>query len=248
MKLLNSDCSLVMLHGFLGNHHDFDEIISLLPENLRSRTIAIDLPGHNNNEPANFRESIHYIDQHIQNNNINNFVLYGYSLGGRLATNYAFNARNSHLKGLILESSSFGITDEERKMREGTDLMWASQFALKKPEEILTNWYNQPIFDGLTDLQKRQLINLRRNQDFHKLAIQFDATSVAHQENYRNRLNELSIQVNYIYGGKDQKYTLAAQRENNYKNFTSYCVAEAGHNIHTFFPQRIVNIITKCEI
>ena len=248
MKLLNSNYSIVMLHGFLGNHHDFDKIIELLPEHLKNKTIAFDLPGHNNNEPANFRERIHYINQRLTENDIDDFVLYGYSLGGRLATNYAFNAKNPKLKGLILESSSFGITDEERKMREGSDLMWASQFAIKKPEEILANWYSQPIFNGLSETQKKQLINLRRNQDFHKLAIQFDATSVAKQENYRNRLNELTIKVNYIYGEMDQKYTVAAQRENNYKNFTSYCVANAGHNIHTFFPQEIVNIITQCEI
>lgn len=248
MKLVDSNCSLVMLHGFLGNNHDFDEIIRLLPDQLRNRCISFDLPGHNNNEPATFRESIHYIDHLLNEYAIDDFVLYGYSLGGRIATNYAFNAQNDRLKGLILESSSFGITDEERKLREGKDIMWASQFALKKPDEILKNWYNQPIFDGLSDMQKQHLIKLRHSQDFHKLAIQFDATSVAKQENFRDRLDELSIKINYIYGGKDQKYTLAAQREHHYPNFTSYCIAEAGHNIHTFYPERVVEVITQCEI
>lgn len=247
MKLQDTNYSLVMLHGFLGNHHDFDDIIQLLPNTLKERTFSVDLPGHNNQDTANFRETIHYIDNILERFNISSVVLYGYSLGGRIAINYAFNSKNKNIKGLILESSSFGITDEERKKRVGSDLMWASQFALKNPDEILKNWYQQPIFDGMTLEQKQKIIKQRRSQDFHKLAIQFDATSVARQENFRNRLNEINIPIHYIYGSKDLKYTLAAEREKLFSNFHPYIIEDAGHNIHSFFPQKIAEIIQNCE-
>ncbi len=244
--MLNKNTTLVFLPGFLGNHHDFDKIIAELPASYRDNCVTFDLPGHHDNDTADYEESIKYIDDAISKNLIQgDFVIYGYALGGRLAINYAFKKKNPKLKGLIIESASFGLTEDERKLRTGKDIVWASQFALKHPRDILTNWYNQPRFRSLTDSEKRKLIDRRLNQDFHKLAIQFDITSVARLDNYRNRLNELPFDIVYLYGEEDETFCTIAKRESVFKNFKPIKISKASHNIHTFFPKEVASEINN---
>lgn len=244
MSMLNRETTLIFLPGFLGNHHDFDKIIAAMPDDYKRNCIVLDLPGHNDNSLADYDESIEYLDNALQSHNIDgDFVFYGYSLGGRLAINYAFKRKNPRLKGLIIESASFGLTEGELRMRTGKDLLWASQFALKKPREILTNWYNQPHFRSLSNEEKRKLIDRRLNQDFHKLAIQFDLTSVARLDNYRNRLDELPFDIVYLYGEEDEIFSAIAQRESVFENFSPIKITGASHNIHTFFPQEVASVI-----
>ncbi len=245
MQLISKDATLVFLHGFLGNHHDYDDVIKSLPVAIQKRCLSVDLPGHNNNKPADYYESVTYLRELLKNNHIEgDFWLYGYATGGRIAIHYAFSANDPHLKGLFIESASFGISDEERKLRKGKDLMWATQFAFKKPEEILRNWYDQPRFDGMTDAQKEMIIRRRKSQDFKKLAVQFDLTSVAHMANFRDRLDELPLPVVYLFGGRDEKFRDAAKREESFSNFKAYEIPQASHNIHYFFPHDVARIIS----
>lgn len=244
MIFLDKNSTLIFLHGFLGNHHDFDNVIKELPSSYKNNCLSIDLPGHNNNEPASYEESIDYIDNVISSKGIDgDFILYGYALGGRLAINYAFKRKNPKLKGLIIESASFGLTENERKLRTGKDIIWASQFALKKPREILTNWYNQPRFKSLSDKEKKMLIERRMNQDFHKIAIQFDITSVARLDNFREKINELPFNVIYLYGEQDDTFCEIAKRESKFLNFVPIKINDASHNIHTFFPSKVASIL-----
>ncbi len=246
MQIFSDEVSLVFLHGFLGSYHDFDKVIKALPVELQSRSHSISLPGHQNNEPANYYDSVNYIKSKLKELGISgDYVLYGYATGGRMAIFYSFLTKDPHIKGLFIESASFGITDEERKIREGRDLMWASQFALKPPETILRNWYNQPRFNGMTEQQKETIIKKRRHQDFKKLAVQFDLTSVARMENFRDRLNELPFPVIYIYGQLDEKFREAAERENSFSNFIPYQIPMASHNVHYFFPNEVAKIISS---
>lgn len=239
-----TETTLIMLHGFLGNHHDFDDVVAELPEYIKNKCVSLDLPGHNNKEPASYRETIQILNEEVVSRNIGDFVIYGYSLGGNIALDYAFKQKNPALKGLILESGAFGITDEERKIREGSDLMWAAKFAIKRPEEVLDEWYGQSKFAGLTPKQKQALINKRKSQDFHKLAQQFRLTTVAHLENYRGRIAELPINVAYLYGALDTQFCKVAEREKaTAKNFIPLCIENASHNVHTFFPKETASVI-----
>lgn len=244
MQIITDDVSLIFLHGFLGNLHDFDRVIRALPPELQSRCYSLPLPGHQNNQPADYHDSVEYIREKLKEKNIDgNYVLYGYATGGRIAVFYSFLTRDPRIKGLFVESASFGITDQERKIREGRDLMWASQFAFKPPETILRNWYNQPRFNGMTEQQKEFIIKKRLSQDFKKLAVQFDLTSVARMENFRDRLGELPFNVIYIYGQLDEKFREAAERESHFSNFIPHQIPEASHNVHYFFPDRVAQII-----
>ena len=244
MQTDTDSITLVFLHGFLGSRHDFDRVIKKLPEKLQKHCVSLPLPGHHNSQPADYRESVGYIRSRLIAENVTgDFILYGYATGGRIAICYAFQARDPHLKGLFVESASFGISDEERKLREGKDLMWAAQFAFKPPEEIVRAWYSQPRFSGMTDQRKETIIKKRKNQDFENLVQQFSLTSVAKMENFRDRLGELPFDVVYLYGELDEKFRLAADREKRYSNFRAYPIAGASHNIHMFHPENVAEVI-----
>ena len=76
-----SSAPFVFLHGFLGNHNDWKPIADKLP----FHAIALDLPGHGNSP---FTED--FCAALLQTlADLPPFHLIGYSMGGRLAAQFA---------------------------------------------------------------------------------------------------------------------------------------------------------------
>ena len=87
---------LVLLHGFLGSADDWN----MLAESLRAHfyLVAIDLPGHGKSLSVNLNEKesdpadyVRYlINDVLDQLDIKQFGLLGYSLGARIAMGFAF--------------------------------------------------------------------------------------------------------------------------------------------------------------
>lgn len=242
--------TLVFLHGFLGSSHDWSETISLLKNDYHC--IAIDLPGHGASVTIagslndGFNHCHKLIKEMLNDLNVQQYVLIGYSLGGRLALDYGRTQNDPKLKGLILESSHIGLADPQSKERRFMqDHSWAKTFATESILETLAEWYDQAIFSDLSDRKKEMFINKRAHNYGVPLANMLLATSLGKQEHALPYIQETDLPIHYCVGEKDKKFQRIAQqlRELTTINVTEF--KNAGHNIHQEHAPQFALFITQ---
>ena len=117
--------SIVFLHGFTGSTASWREIIKLLEG--KYSTIAVDLTGHGKSsspEDVNrysMEQQVEDLEELFTALSLDQFILVGYSMGGRIALAYTVNYPD-RVSSLILESSSPGLkTEKERIERKAAD-------------------------------------------------------------------------------------------------------------------------------
>jgi O-succinylbenzoic acid--CoA ligase len=135
---------VVFFHGFMEDHTD---MIPLMDHHKEISYLLVDLPGHGQtkidgfkNRESVFSELMSLILFYKKNHEL---ILYGYSMGGRIALEIA---RVLHPELLILESAHFGLTsDEDKKNRMEADRKLLSDPQLDL-EAFFRDWYQNPIF------------------------------------------------------------------------------------------------------
>lgn len=208
---------LVFLHGFLGSHADFYPLVSYLGPRF---CVGIDLPGHGNTPFTRdffgtfplFAEKIHLI---------------GYSMGGRLALQYALKYPE-RIESLTLISTHPGLkTPLEKEERLKYDALWAEKMVKLPMKEFLKSWYLQPIFDGfMPDLTTRETNNplsLKETLLFYSLG----------KQDYFPIENNASI----FLGEKDLKF------RNLYSRAT--IIPNAAHAVHLENPKELARRIDE---
>ena len=147
--------TIILLHGFTGSSQDF----LTLPDQILShyRCLMPDLPGHGRtqilHEANTFQTAgqVRLLQQWLNSLGLTRFHLLGYSMGGRLALQFA--VRNSHqLASLILVSTTAGIHQKGlRQKRAESDSQLAQTILAAEPVDFLTHWVSQPIFQGISE-------------------------------------------------------------------------------------------------
>jgi 2-succinyl-6-hydroxy-2,4-cyclohexadiene-1-carboxylate synthase len=229
--------TLVFLHGFLGSSSDWQETINLLKDNFHC--VSIDLPGHGASvtTEASLKDGFNHCHQLINNAiddlEINSYTLIGYSLGGRIALDYARTQNDTRLTSLLLESSHTGLTDEDTKERRFMqDYSWAKKFATENIVETLYEWYDQSIFSDLSDRKKEMIINKREDNFGVPLANMLLATSLGKQTDALPYLQQTTLAVHYCFGGKDKKFKTFSTQLEGLKHINIVEFYLAGHNTH----------------
>ncbi|WP_373778439.1 2-succinyl-6-hydroxy-2,4-cyclohexadiene-1-carboxylate synthase [Glaesserella sp.] len=236
---------VVFLHGLLGSRQDWADVLAFLQNNPQIRPLVIDLPFHGksqNIECRNFAE----IRMQLHNTLTNllsdqPFWLVGYSLGGRIALDYALNAHNPKLCGTILEGTNIGLnSDDERQARWQNDVMWANRFRTEPLEEVLQAWYQQAVFADLSADKRSDLVKKRRHNHGYKIAQMLEATSLAKQTNYLDALKQAK-NITFVVGERDQKFRQLLSEN----NLPYQQISNAGHNTHWENPQVFVTWLVK---
>ena len=190
---------LLLLHGFLGSHQDFAEILPALSQHFYC--IIPDLPGHGytltRGRGYNFLFMVQAISDFVDALNLQEIYLLGYSMGGRLALCLACYFPGRYIR-TILESASPGLkTDDEKWERYARDHELAYQLRTGSLPEFLTQWYNNPLFASLKDypnvyaaMYQRRLTNNAAN-----LADVLSGCSVGRQPAFWERLIELNASL-----------------------------------------------------
>jgi len=205
---------IVFLHGFLGTKEDWDPVCSYLKE---FSCFRCDLPGHGE-EP--FSEEFHLkIDAE-------RFVLVGYSMGGRLALQYA--AKNpKRVADLILISAHPGLQSEKEKQeRQALDAQWAKLLFELPIDEFLSRWYDQSLFHPF-----KPDLSMRKKQNKENLA-----AALMHYS--------LSKQPRYDVG---RALILVGERDLKFRNLHPDCILipNAGHMAHLENPKAVAEAIKK---
>ena len=99
---------LVLLHGLLGSAQDWQPLLQALPASLRQQALALDLPGHS---PAagpavDFAHWPAWLDQRLKAHQVGDFILLGYSLGGRLALHYSATVHAATIHAATAEAAT----------------------------------------------------------------------------------------------------------------------------------------------
>ncbi|NLV41696.1 MAG: alpha/beta fold hydrolase [Candidatus Hydrogenedentes bacterium] len=149
---------LVLLHGFLGHGGNWEEAAALLaPHGVR--VLAPDLPGHGGTEfpdGLDWAGAVRLLDAAVAGRVAPPWHLGGYSLGGRLALQWALDFPE-HVLSLTLESCSPGIADADgRAARRAADAALAARLEQAVWEDgaceaFLREWYTQPLFASLAE-------------------------------------------------------------------------------------------------
>ena len=249
----DSTCDLVFLHGFLGTPTEWLALLDLLPAAWRQRCHCLTLPGHGPEAPdaMPWPQLADWLDHELARRQIRRAVLYGYSLGGRLALHYATSAQSLHtdgrskLAGLVLESANPGLTSPEaRRERMHSDALWVQRLRRESLRSVLEAWYRQPVFSDLTPARREELITLRSQHEPRRLAHMLAASSLARQPDLRPWLQCTSLPVLYLYGAADQKFAnLAAELLAACPALEGARIPSAGHNLHLTSPDEVAAVL-----
>ena len=241
-----SGIPVVFLHGLLGSQQDWAEVFALLQKYSQIRPLAIDLPYHAGSQDVgctDFADCRQQLHQTLTTQISQPFFLVGYSLGGRIALDYAFHQPNPYLKGVILEGANIGLkTEMEKQARWQNDCLWADRFRREPIQNVLTDWYQQPVFADLSPNKRFDFIQKRQNNDGKKIAQMLEATSLAKQPLFDCTQD---LRLHFLIGERDLKFREMA--ENNRLNYQ--LIQNAGHNAHQHNPkdfvEKLLQLITK---
>ncbi|MBD2603938.1 2-succinyl-6-hydroxy-2,4-cyclohexadiene-1-carboxylate synthase [Scytonema hofmannii FACHB-248] len=234
--------TILFLHGFMGNCHDFDETIKFLVDDFYCLTI--DLPGHGKtqvfggDECYTMANTAQALINLLDNLKIAQCFLVGYSMGGRLALylNLLFPQRFSKV---ILESASPGlITEAERLERVKSDEQIATKLTRCVEETdfrvFLLNWYNQRIFGYIKNHSEFEgMIESRLQNNPLELAKSLRFMGTGCQPSLWEQLEENTNSLLLLVGEYDEKFIIVNIKMVNICKFTQLkIISNSGHNIH----------------
>ncbi|AQQ52742.1 2-succinyl-6-hydroxy-2,4-cyclohexadiene-1-carboxylate synthase [Planococcus lenghuensis] len=242
---------LVLLHGFTGSTHTWH---SAIPYLLDYRIVLIDLLGHGRTmspeHQARYRMAYQLQDlkELFRQLQLDEFVLAGYSMGGRTALAYACTYP-AGIRRLILESASPGLrTESERHLRREQDQKLAERIERDGIIEFISFWENLPMFETQRNLPSaiRQAVREERlNQHPSGLAGSLYGMGTGAQAPYWDQLEQLACPVLLLTGTDDNKFTAIAREMKEQISRVTHIEMEAGHAIHVEKPEEFATIIRQ---
>ncbi|AYA39845.1 2-succinyl-6-hydroxy-2,4-cyclohexadiene-1-carboxylate synthase [Xenorhabdus nematophila] len=221
---------LVWLHGFLGKGDDWLPVINACNQYA---SLIIDLPGHGHSADiavkGGFAEMSELLNATLSEQQVDDYWLMGYSLGGRIAMYHATHGKHDGLRGLLVEGGNPGLfSRQERAVRLQHDWRWAQRFRQEPIDAVLADWYQQSIFADLTLAQREKLIYLRSQNSGKSVAEMLESTSLGHQPWLIPDLQKITTPFVYLCGENDCKFQRIAEQY----SLPLKTLPQVGHNAH----------------
>ena len=243
--------AILMLHGFLGSSKDWREVT----DTLKSKFFCIlpDLPGHGRTKSLSdadysMQSAALSLLAILNQEEIKQAVLVGYSMGGRLAL-YLALTHPEYFSELILESASPGLkTVKERQARIESDSGVIRSLKTQTMEEFITNWYSQPLFDSIRQDSSKfeELLKSRSENNSENLSKSLKFMGSGVQPSLWDILADLKQPTLLIVGANDNKFkSVACEMQERSEAISSATIASAGHNVHFEKPQEFVMELQK---
>ena len=246
-----NSASGMILHGFAGSSDSMLEMAS----HLHFDTIIPDLIGHGKSPCP--EELKHYtLDAMVGQIHVvaevsfeESFDLIGYSMGARLAIEYALEHQDK-LRALILIGGTPGIDDDAaRHERALEDVEKIAFLEDKGLEQFINFWESQQIFASQRYLSPETQMRQRRTRLSTKpfaLASHLRASGTGVMISRWSRLNELKIPVLLIVGSEDKKYIeIGRQMQSTISSSCLSIINSAGHATHLEQPANTAKAIDK---
>lgn len=248
----NKTC-IFFLHGFTGSSADWKNIIPFINKNFIP--ISIDITGHGKSDcpdELNYYKTdslIEQIKKVTEYFTIEKFTFCGYSMGGRLALSFA-NKYPEKLKGLILESSTYGIKDEtERVLRRKQDKELTEFIRTHSIVEFVEHWLNKELFDSLKKLHEEKLNKIKNEKRKNKkigLINSLLGFGTGSMPCLYDELKSLTVSTLLITGEFDRKFTdINKKMVKELPNAKHSIINNAGHNTHIEEPKDFINAVNE---
>jgi len=215
--------------------------------------LALDLPGHG-------KTSVHgsisdysmesfagFFTKFVKSKKLNDVVLLGYSMGGRIALFLSAMVKNLW-SAAILESATPGLRQEKQRIeRRNKDTKIAKKLEKEKLEDFLTNWYQQPLFHTIGNAKNfDSILKQRQNNDPVELAKALRMMGVGVQSSLWNACKMVNIPILLLAGEFDRKFcNIINDMHNVNAEFVVNIVDNAGHNVHVEQPDAYYEQIYK---
>ncbi len=202
--------TIVLLHGFAGTRQGWDAVVAHL-NCERYRPLALDLPGHGEAgalQPVSVAACLEWVLALSPPR----FALAGYSMGGRVALQFAL-AEPERVSRLVLVSSTAGIEDaEERELRRIADAALAERLEHEPFERFVAEWRAQPLFAGdPPEVNAEARADQLRNEPTG-LAAALRGIGTGAMTPVWDRLHELTMPVTVLAGERDARYCALGAR------------------------------------
>ncbi|MDZ7623409.1 MAG: 2-succinyl-6-hydroxy-2,4-cyclohexadiene-1-carboxylate synthase [Ignavibacteriaceae bacterium] len=247
----NSKKTILFLHGFTGSSNDWKDVVQKIDK--RFNKTALDLIGHGKSSSPT---SVNYymgdsltnqIEQVINHLRLKEVILCGYSMGGRVALNFAI-AKPNMVKGLILESSSPGIKNQkEKEARKKSDEELAAYIENNSLEDFAAMWLDQELFGTLRRFSNNKLKDIKEEKAKNSkigLANSLRGFGTGVMPFLASELVKLKIPTFLITGGLDDKFT---QINQNFKKLSPSVkhkiISTSGHNTHLEEPKKFIDAV-----
>lgn len=231
---------VMALHGFTGDADDFAPFAEHAYDDTSWH--ALDLVGHGMSDAP--EDVVYYTpDAHIrhlesaeQALQLKDYVLIGYSMGGRAALHYALE-RPDNIKALVLIGATPGLCDpDERKQRRKSDAALAEHLQHTNLEAFLDEWQETPIISTQKNIRPelRDAMLQRRKRNRHLgLANSLRGFGTGSMPILWGRLSELNIPVLLVTGSDDPKFSSIAHRMDLLMRTAQHVhLLDAGHCAH----------------
>jgi 2-succinyl-6-hydroxy-2,4-cyclohexadiene-1-carboxylate synthase len=245
--------NVLLMHGYTGSLEDWRDIYPNLDE--RFNYVGIDLIGHGKSDsPTNIEKYkagslVNQIQDILDKLSIIKVIILGYSMGGRVALNFAVS-HPQKIMGLILESTSAGIKNEkDRKERIDRDEELVSYIEENGTEKFAEHWMAQDIFNTQRRFsdEKLQKIMRRIAQNSKRgLANTLRGFGTGTMPYFAENLNLIQSPILLISGELDTKYCeLSSVLEDKFPNAKNAVIKNAGHNTHLEEPEQFIISVNK---
>lgn len=230
---------IVLLHGFTQTGAAWEPVRSRLQAAGRI-ALAPDLRGHGRAgdlRPVDLPAVIGDLDELVDD-----AVLAGYSMGGRLALAYAV-ARPGRVRRLVLVGASAGLQDaHERAARREVDEALAERIQRGGVEGFAREWAAQPLFTGQPAHVAEAAQRERLGQSAAGLAAALRGLGTAALPSLWGSLDDLRMPVTLMVGERDAKFRAIAEAMAARLPDARVDVVEgAGHAVHLEAPERLLD-------
>jgi 2-succinyl-6-hydroxy-2,4-cyclohexadiene-1-carboxylate synthase len=232
---------LVLLHGFTHTGASWDPVRSELGE--RYRALAPDIRGHGSaseREPVTLAAVLADIAAAVPER----FTLGGYSMGGRLALQFAV-AYPERVGRLVLIGASPGIADPaERAQRRLDDERLADELQRSSIDEFADRWEKAPVLAGQSDAVLAAARADRLRSAPAGLARALRGLGTGALPSLWERLDEVTMPVVLVVGERDEKFrALAARMADALPDAELVVVPGSGHAVHLEAPRPVAEIV-----
>lgn len=237
--------TMLLLHGFTGSGRNWEELAS----KLRGwQIVAPDLPGHGGTEapagamPVVAKDLVSLLDAL----SIDQALVIGYSMGGRLALHLAVEAPE-RVRGLVVIGATPGLADAEAR-----DARLAADEALAKQIEsdfdgFVRDWEALPLFASqraMAPESQERIREIRRSHSPDALAKALRLLGTGAQPPLQARMSGLRMPVLWVVGEYDAKFRAIAQAVQPLLPAARFAILPyAGHAVHLERPSAFKTLL-----
>jgi 2-succinyl-6-hydroxy-2,4-cyclohexadiene-1-carboxylate synthase len=234
--------TLVLLHGFAGTHRTWDPVLPEL-DHERYNPLVPDLRGHGTKagvRPISFDGCVADVLAAAPDE----FVLCGYSLGGRVAQHVVL-AAPERVTRLILVSTGGGIADDAaRAARVAEDERLADELTRMSIEEFADHWMANPLFEATPPEASRWWREDLLRNDPVALAEVLRAIGGGAMAPVWDRIGTLTMPVTIVVGSRDTKFIDYAERfAQLLPQAEVHIIDGAGHGLPREAPRELAALI-----